>query len=364
MPNRVGTLNTFGGLAPAWSLPNLDANFSSITTALNDASLGYNNYIGVDSGGANNYVVNCTFGVPTVYNVGMTLTFKPAVTNTGPSTIAINSLGTAPIQHGDGTACIGGEIQAGKNVSLIYNGTAFQIQGPPFGYGTSIYYDYDDFTSFPGGNVMSATVTAGSKLLLISGSGTGVSGVATSQAGHPGLYSLTGGSVSGQAARAITGCALILDVFTITLRAIVATAATIDSNQHFFGLCSNFNAFLGPTNNEIGFFGNNSSGFWQMLTGNGSAQTLTPTTQVISGAQWYDLMLVANAAGATFFINGTQVGTQNTNYPAASATMNAGLMLVSNGTPRSFNVDLFEIMISGIPILTGSTNPRFLHGLV
>lgn len=364
MPNRVGTFNTFAGSAPPWSLPNLDANFSSIATAFNDASLGYNNYIGTDTGGANAYIVSCTFGAPTTYNVGMTLTFKPANTNTGASTINVNALGTMPIQHGDGTACIGGEIQAGKNISLIYNGTAFQIQGPSFGYGTTLYYDYDDFVFFPGGSSISASVTGASKLCFLSGAGTGVAGFTAVIPGHPGVMQITSPTQSGGTVRVSNGGFITLDGFTYTLRWIIQTPGTIDTTQIFCGLKGSFSTPTSSTDNSIGFFANNASAFWQMYTTNGSAQTLTPTTQSLSSNTWYDVQVVANAAGATFFINGTQVGTQNTTYPASSTTLTIGAMLGSTGTARTLGIDLFEITITGIPILSGSTNPRFAHGYV
>jgi hypothetical protein len=46
--------------------------------AFNDSSLGYVNYVGTDSGTANLYNVTLPFGVPSSYNIGMCVAFKPA----------------------------------------------------------------------------------------------------------------------------------------------------------------------------------------------------------------------------------------------------------------------------------------------
>lgn len=56
----------------------------------------------------------------------------PAVTNTGATTLNIDSLGAIAVQNIDGTACIGGELVAGIPALLVLNsgGTAWIIQAP------------------------------------------------------------------------------------------------------------------------------------------------------------------------------------------------------------------------------------------
>lgn len=133
MANRIGAFSTFAGLAPPWSLPNLDANFTAITTAFNDASLGYVNYIGTDSGSANNYNVTCVFGSPLANAAGMRIVFNPAHSNTGPSTITVTGLvSSVSILRPDGAALMAGDIVVGVNISLVSNGTAFQIEALPW----------------------------------------------------------------------------------------------------------------------------------------------------------------------------------------------------------------------------------------
>lgn len=65
------------------------------------------------------------------------VTFIPAVTNTGATTINITpsggAAGGAKNVFWNGAACSGGELVAGVPVSIIYDGTRFQILGPSIG---------------------------------------------------------------------------------------------------------------------------------------------------------------------------------------------------------------------------------------
>ena len=132
MASRIATLNTFASLAPPWLLTSLDQNSTNITSAFNDASLGYTNYIATDTGSANNYIVSCLYGTPTAYNAGMFLTYVPAHSNTASSTITVSPLGSVSILRPDGTALIGGELVATVNVTLVSNGTSFVIVALPW----------------------------------------------------------------------------------------------------------------------------------------------------------------------------------------------------------------------------------------
>lgn len=130
MANRVGAFSTFSGVAPPWSLPNLDANFANVTAAFNDASLGYSNYSGTDTGSANNYVITLPFGSPSNYNQGMLVAFNPANTSTGASTLQVNPLAPVAIVRSDSTALSGGEVVAGAIIVMMFDGTSFRIISP------------------------------------------------------------------------------------------------------------------------------------------------------------------------------------------------------------------------------------------
>lgn len=58
------------------------------------------------------------------YASGMTAVFRANSTNTGATTININGLGAKAVKLSDGSALVGGELQAGLFYEVIYDGTA------------------------------------------------------------------------------------------------------------------------------------------------------------------------------------------------------------------------------------------------
>lgn len=66
------------------------------------------------------------------YVSGQKFTFVPANTNTGATTINIDSLGAKNLFIG-GAACVGGEIRQSVPVTVEYDGTQFNILGPYVG---------------------------------------------------------------------------------------------------------------------------------------------------------------------------------------------------------------------------------------
>jgi len=83
----------------------------------------------VDSGGANNYVLNSAqgFRAPDAYYPGMEVVFFATSDNTGASTLNLFGLGSKDIvrEYGTDKALIGGEISG--YTTLIYDGTRFAI---------------------------------------------------------------------------------------------------------------------------------------------------------------------------------------------------------------------------------------------
>jgi hypothetical protein len=66
------------------------------------------------------------------YVNGMRVSFKPANTNTGAVTIAINGLSAVAIVKGSGDALVAGDLVASVPAFLIYDGTRFFLMNPLF----------------------------------------------------------------------------------------------------------------------------------------------------------------------------------------------------------------------------------------
>lgn len=80
----------------------------------------------VTSGGTAN-AQTLSYGVsPTAYVQGQRFAFIAGATNTGATTLAVNSLGTKNVFLFN-LALVGGEIQSGELVEVQYDGTQFQI---------------------------------------------------------------------------------------------------------------------------------------------------------------------------------------------------------------------------------------------
>jgi hypothetical protein len=81
---------------------------------------------GTDVGGVNAYILNFTANF-TAYADGIQLTWIPANTNTGASTINVNGLGVLNIVHPDGSVLFPGEITANQPVQILLKGGAFEL---------------------------------------------------------------------------------------------------------------------------------------------------------------------------------------------------------------------------------------------
>jgi hypothetical protein len=76
-------------------------------------------YNGTDTGTANTVVVDNGQGTPLVD--GQIVTFTPAATNTGPTTLALNGTDALPVVRNDGSAMQAGDLLAGVTVALIHD---------------------------------------------------------------------------------------------------------------------------------------------------------------------------------------------------------------------------------------------------
>jgi hypothetical protein len=80
-----------------------------------------------DTGSADTYAIALTPKL-LAYTTGMPITFKAANANTGASTLNVDSLGATEIKKNHDQALAAGDIEAGQLVTVIYDGTNFQMQ--------------------------------------------------------------------------------------------------------------------------------------------------------------------------------------------------------------------------------------------
>jgi hypothetical protein len=82
-----------------------------------------------DAGANDTYVITLT-PAPTAYTTGMEIKFKANTINTGACTLNVNSLGAKDIRKNGTTVLTDGDIAAGQIVTVVYDGTQFQLQTP------------------------------------------------------------------------------------------------------------------------------------------------------------------------------------------------------------------------------------------
>jgi hypothetical protein len=86
-------------------------------------------FFGTDSGVSDAYAIN--FLVPiTAYVVGQPANFIANTANTGPATLNINSLGAVTIKKNYNQDLSNNDIKALQLISVIYDGTNFQLTSP------------------------------------------------------------------------------------------------------------------------------------------------------------------------------------------------------------------------------------------
>ena len=96
----------------------------------------------ISTGLSNTYSVNLT-PAPTSYSAGMMINFKASSDNTGPASININGLGAKSIKKLVTSNLDPNDIKNGQMVSVIYDGTNFQLLSIPY---TLIYNNPNSIT--------------------------------------------------------------------------------------------------------------------------------------------------------------------------------------------------------------------------
>ncbi len=89
-------------------------------------------YFGKDVGNAaNSKVITIPVTVPVNYPDGLAVSFRNAVTNTGPVILQVNSRANTTVHNTKGTGLVAGDMVAGLIYTVRYNATrsAFQLQG-------------------------------------------------------------------------------------------------------------------------------------------------------------------------------------------------------------------------------------------
>jgi hypothetical protein len=96
-------------------------------TVMSGATSGSGPFYCPDTGSANTYACS---GVSqfSAYTTGQVVLLRATQANTGASTLNINTLGAKSIRRNGAQALASGEIAAGQIITLVYDGTAFQVQ--------------------------------------------------------------------------------------------------------------------------------------------------------------------------------------------------------------------------------------------
>jgi hypothetical protein len=125
----VAITNTFATQTGPIPLSELDTNFSSLATSINDMAT-YSNYLQDLSGSANQITVTTAVGIAFAYSTGMLLQVLLANTNTSTTVnINVNGLGNQLVLANSGAAPGIGSLTAGSILLLQYNGTDFLLLG-------------------------------------------------------------------------------------------------------------------------------------------------------------------------------------------------------------------------------------------
>lgn len=90
---------------------------------------GYSWGYAADAGSTDAYAVTLS-PAPAAYAAGMLVHFKANTANTGNATLNVNSLGAKNILKNHDQTLADGDIEAGQFVTVIYDGTQWQMQSP------------------------------------------------------------------------------------------------------------------------------------------------------------------------------------------------------------------------------------------
>lgn len=130
-----------------------------------------------DAGASDAYAVTLS-PVPSAYTTGMVVNFKANTVNTGEATLNVNGLGAKIIKKNKDQTLANGDIKAGQLVTVIYDGTDFQmqsqiantVQSPPFLPQPLVGYSAPDATNEP--KNITSLADSGDALFMVAMTGT------------------------------------------------------------------------------------------------------------------------------------------------------------------------------------------------
>lgn len=206
----------------------------------------YNDYV-VDTGIADTYVITPA-PVITAYVAGQQFTFKVATTNTAASTLNVNGVGAKSIKKNISAALGAGDLVVGQLVTVIYDGTNFQItsvrvKGIPV---KRVYTANDTWTKPSGLEYIETEVQAGG------GGGGGANRGSSTSAG--------GGGGGGGYSRKIISATALGATETVTVGAAGAAGVGSTITSGVAGGNSSFGAHATGTGGGGGTTVQNSSG--------------------------------------------------------------------------------------------------------
>lgn len=176
-----------------------DGTTAGATTLPNRADIQNNSFVSATTSGTNTYTATVT---GFAYNSFASVKVKIGTTNTGASTLNINSLGAKNIyknNSGSIGAISAGDLLAGYIYELIYDGTQFIIMGGTGG-GGGITITQNDFTSSGTWNKPAGLLYS---VVEVVGGGGGSGGAANNS-----FIGSTGGSAGGYARKLIAASSL------------------------------------------------------------------------------------------------------------------------------------------------------------
>ena len=298
MAKPITIPNTFANATTAIPLSQLDNNYSTITSAINDANT-YGNYA-ADSGSANAYVVTLA-NLTTTYNAGLPIQFKAANTNTGASTLNVNSQGAKNIYFNN-AALAANVIQANAIVSVVYDGTQFQMLSvngtTPTAYGTVTNVSVTSANGFTGSVATSNTTPN----ITITTSVTGVlkgNGTAISAATAGTDYVAPNVATTFTAAQTFTGSTSNIAIAMTNATEPATVSATAATGNITYDLA----------NQSVLYYTSNASANWNVLFRYSSGTTLN--TALAANTAITAAFLVQQGATAYYnanvYIDGTSV---------------------------------------------------------
>ena len=349
----VDTIPTFAstGTGALNNISVLDSKFAEIFTGYNDSSIGYNSYV-ADTGVANAYVLTLP-AAPSAYVSGMTVSWLPLNTNTGVSTVNVNSLGAVSLLNLAGQAVSPGDIVGGSNaqvITMVYTGTNFQIISPIAsnvrGSGVSNFANakviFDDFFGYPLGSAFGNNVFFGSLPWLTSNNGNG-GGAAFSNTNITAAQTAFGellvnmGTTGTSFARIIGGGlwsglgALELDFrFNLGILPSVANPFTAEIGLDDINI---------DQQNSIYFADLISGGnpVWQGTCQNGGVVSTTSTIAAATGYNRYKIIINPSWTSISFFQGTTQVGSSLTTNIPTGKVLYPVVNVFSNGSVLGAN---------------------------